>query len=174
MQETEGSQRGHQSPRMCVSAVGHGGTTVESIKLRQTTPTHLQFTRNPGTQGAIGWGQAAEAKRSGCRQHREKTRSSQVGKGWWSPFLDGAVSSRMEKRQRTELWLSRMLQVCSTTRESSCFHSGPHELSTDLSLAHGRPKAKDLSVSSELSGQHSMNAIEMKGPMACRLLSLKL
>lgn len=51
MQETEGSQRGHQSPRMCVSAVGHGGTTVESTKLSQTTPTHLQFTRNPGTQG---------------------------------------------------------------------------------------------------------------------------
>lgn len=51
MQEAEGSQRGHQSPRMCVSVVGHGRTTVESIKLSQTTPTHLKFTRNPGTQG---------------------------------------------------------------------------------------------------------------------------
>lgn len=128
--------------------------TVESIRLSQTTPTHLQFIRNLGTQAASGWGQTPEAKCSGCRQHREKATSAQVGKGCWSPFLGGAIRSRMEKRQRKELWGPGMLQVYSTIRQSSCFHSGPHELSIDLSLAHGRPKAKDLSVNSELSAFH--------------------
>lgn len=154
MQETEGSQRRPPVPEDVCKCSGPQRTKVESIRLSQTTPTHLQFIRNLGTQAASEWGQTPEAKCSGCRQHREKAGSTQVGKGWWSSFLDGAVRSRMEKRQRKELWVSKMLQVCSTIKESSYFHSGPHELIIDLSVAHCRPKAKDLSVNSELSAFH--------------------
>lgn len=157
---------------MCVSVVGHGRTTVESIKLSQTTPTHLKFTRNPGTQGQpVGGARLLRQSASvACStERRPETLKWERGGGvlfWMVPLDLGWKSGKGQSCGSPG--------CCQHVLQSGSQAVSTQVLSTDLLLAHGRPKAKDLSVNSELSGQRFMNAIEMKGSMACRLLSLKL
>lgn len=138
-----------------MNAVAHGGQLY--------TSTHLQFTstrehRHPGggvrPSGSVHYSTEKAPEIHMCESDR--------GVLFWLVSLDNKMDEKVPK--------ARTVGPPDTAGVVhnwgvKPFLSGPHQLSTGVLLTCDKPKTKDLGVCFELSGQGSMNTVEMESSM---------